>query len=133
MTAEPERQWRVGELSSATGITVRALHHYDELGLLVPSQRTSAGHRLYSERDVARLYRVLALRRLGFPLSEIAGLLDEDAPDLTATVRRHLERVEDDLRQAARLRTRLVGMLEALERLCSRTWRSFLKRWRRWR
>jgi len=44
-----DRCWRVGELASATGLTIKALHHYDGLGLLVPSQRTSAGHRLYGD------------------------------------------------------------------------------------
>jgi DNA-binding transcriptional MerR regulator len=70
MSYVEERRWKVGELARATGLTVRALHHYDELGLLVPSERTQAGHRLYGEDDVRRLYRVVALRHLGLPLSE---------------------------------------------------------------
>jgi DNA-binding transcriptional MerR regulator len=70
------RYWKVGELAGATGLTVRALHHYDRLGLLVPSQRTHAGHRLYGEADVSRLYHVLALRDLGFSLAEVGELLD---------------------------------------------------------
>jgi len=78
MTAAHDRRWKVGELAEATGLTVRALHHYDEVGLLVPSERTSAGHRLYDEQDVRRLYRVLALRELGLGLDEIASLLDDD-------------------------------------------------------
>jgi len=45
MSAEDDRRWRVGELAGVTGLTVRALHHYDAIGLLVPSQRTSGGHR----------------------------------------------------------------------------------------
>lgn len=59
MTEQPAR-WRVGQLAGATGVTVRSLHHYDEIGLLVPSEQTTAGHRLYSEADVQRLYRILA-------------------------------------------------------------------------
>lgn len=62
--------WRVGALAELTGLTVRALHHYDHLGLLRPSQRTPAGHRLYTADDVARLYRINLLRRLGFPLNQ---------------------------------------------------------------
>jgi len=53
-----DRCWRVGELASATGLTIKALHHCDGLGLLIPSQRTSAGHRLYGDADVQRLYRM---------------------------------------------------------------------------
>ena len=126
MTAGSERQWRVGELAEATGVTIRALHHYDKLGLLVPSRRTTAGHRLYAERDVRRLYRVLALRALGFPLSEIARLLDDDAPDLTATVRRHLQRVARELEQSERLHIRLVEMLSALEQALQPTIDEFI-------
>ncbi len=74
------RTWKVGELAKQTGLTVRTLHHYDEIGLLKPSRRTRSGHRLYGEADVQRLYRILALRRLGFALSEIETVLDADRP-----------------------------------------------------
>ena len=97
MGASNDKRWKVGELARATGVTVRALHHYDELGLLVPCERTGSGHRLYAEEDIRRLYRILALRRLGFPLHEIASLLDDGSLSLADTVRRHLERVERDL------------------------------------
>ena len=50
-----DRGWKVGELAKATGLTVRALHHYDDFGLLVPTERTDAGHRVYAEKDVRRL------------------------------------------------------------------------------
>jgi len=66
----------VGELSRLTGVTVRALHHYDEIGLIVPSERTAAGYRLYDEGDVKRLHQVLVLRELGVPLEAIAAALD---------------------------------------------------------
>lgn len=52
-----DQAWKVGALARAAGLTVRTLHHYDHIGLLSPSARTGAGHRLYSEADVARLYR----------------------------------------------------------------------------
>jgi len=94
---------------------VRALHHYDNVGLLVPLERTPAGHRLYSELDVARLYRILALRRLGLGLDEIASLLDGGVT-LVETVRRHLEQVERELEQQHRLRERLRLSLASLER-----------------
>lgn len=71
---------------------MRALHHYDDIGLLVPSQRTFAGHRLYAEPEVQRLYRILAWRRLGLGLEEIGALLDAGGVSLVETVRRHLGR-----------------------------------------
>lgn len=71
----------VGELSRLTGVTVRALHHYDEIGLVVPSHRTAAGYRLYDEEDVRRLQQVLVLREVGVPLEEIARAIDGGARD----------------------------------------------------
>jgi DNA-binding transcriptional MerR regulator len=70
------RTYRVGEVARRFGLTVRALHHYDERGLLVPSARSAAGYRLYGEDDLARLVEILALRALGLPLDRIAALLD---------------------------------------------------------
>jgi MerR family transcriptional regulator, thiopeptide resistance regulator len=67
----------VGELSRISGVTVRTLHHYDEIGLVVPTQRTSANYRLYSDDDVLRLQQVLVFRELGMPLDEISGVLDD--------------------------------------------------------
>ena len=116
VSAAGNKRWNVGDLTKETGLTARALHHYDKLGLLVPSERTNAGHRLYAEGDVQRLYRIFALRQLGLPLAEIAALLDSEDPGLTATVRRHLERVERDLEHGERLRRCLVHILDALER-----------------
>jgi DNA-binding transcriptional MerR regulator len=69
------RSWRVGELAKATGLSVRSLHHYDAIGLLQPTRRSSAGHRLYSEADVRRLHRVLALRGFGLSLTEVGQVL----------------------------------------------------------
>jgi DNA-binding transcriptional MerR regulator len=76
MTAQEAQAWKVGQLAAETGLTVRALHHYDHLGLVRPSARTPAGYRLYVEPDVERLYRVLALRQLGLPLDAIGRVLD---------------------------------------------------------
>ncbi len=115
MDESEDRRWKVGELAKATGLTVRTLHHYDDVGLLVPWTRTSAGHRLYAGQDVRRLYHILALRRLGLSLEEIASLLDDDV-SLVETVRRHLEQVERALEHQHRLAQRLRQILDALER-----------------
>ncbi|MEV4346792.1 MerR family transcriptional regulator [Actinoplanes sp. NPDC049596] len=78
----------VGRVAELAGVTVRTLHHYDEIGLLRPSTRTAAGHRAYSAGDVERLREVLAYRRLGFGLREIAALVDDPATDAVAHLRR---------------------------------------------
>jgi MerR family transcriptional regulator, thiopeptide resistance regulator len=66
----------VSEVSTLAGVTVRTLHHYDEVGLVVPSGRTEAGYRLYAPGDLQRLQLVLFYRELGFSLAEIGRLLD---------------------------------------------------------
>jgi len=108
-----DEQYRIGELARAAGVTVRALHHYDKLGLLVPSFR-SHGHRLYTAADVQRLYRLLALRELGLPLGEIGSVLDADDA-LSGTVRKHLDHVQRRLEQLEALRQRLTWLLAALD------------------
>jgi DNA-binding transcriptional MerR regulator len=78
----------VGRLAELAGVTVRTLHHYDEIGLVRPSERTAAGYRAYSADDVERLREVLAYRRLGFGLREIADLVGDVATDAVAHLRR---------------------------------------------
>ena len=102
--------WKVGELAGATGLTVRTLHHYDEIGLLRPSRRTPKGHRLYGEADVARLQQVTSLRQLGFALEQIRDLLDRRGVSPREIVELHLARVRE---QTALQRT----LCERLERI----------------
>ena len=109
------KRWKVGELAAATGLTVRTLHHYDEIGLLVPSEHTESGHRLYSGTDVTKLYRIAALRNLGMSLEDIAAWF-EQGDDPAKLVRRHLEEVQRQLELNRRLRDRLVQILDALDR-----------------
>jgi MerR family transcriptional regulator, thiopeptide resistance regulator len=110
-----DRTWRIGELARETGLTVRALHHYDQLGLLSPLSRTAGGHRCYTSGDVRRLHRIVALRSLGISLEEIRTLLDGE-PDPTGLLRRQLDAVEERIRSAASLRTRLLDVLDSLGR-----------------
>jgi DNA-binding transcriptional MerR regulator len=105
---------RIGELAQQAGVTVRTLHHYDELGLLTPSERTHGGHRVYAADDVRRLYRLLALRGLGLPLEEIGPLLERE-DGVAETVRRHLDRVDHQLGALRALRARLSRLLDALD------------------
>jgi DNA-binding transcriptional MerR regulator/uncharacterized glyoxalase superfamily protein PhnB len=115
MTAASEETGRrVGELAKATGLTVRTLHYYEEVGLLVASKRTDAGHRLYSDTDVERLYRICLLRRLGLPLDEIARALDEPAWDLRAALATHLRQVEQRIEATGRLRNHLVRLVDSI-------------------
>ena len=86
-TTRVESPLTVGQVAERYGVTVRTLHHYDEIGLLTPSGRTAAGYRLYTGDDVTRLQHVVVYRRLGFALEDIALLLEH--PD---SVESHLRR-----------------------------------------
>jgi MerR family transcriptional regulator, thiopeptide resistance regulator len=109
------RSWQVGELAAATGLTVRTLHHYDAIGLLSPSGRTGAGYRLYGPGDVARLYRICLLRRLGLSLAEIGSALDEPEWSLQSAMRRHHLELDRKLTLGRRLQRRLAAMISTLD------------------
>ncbi len=98
----------VGRVAELTGVTVRTLHHYDEIGLVHPSARTAAGYRAYSTGDVERLRDVLAYRRLGFGLREIADLVDDPTTDAVA----HLHRLRGLLREQ---RDRAAALVTAID------------------
>jgi MerR family transcriptional regulator, thiopeptide resistance regulator len=104
----------VGELSRLTGVTVRALHHYDEIGLVRPSQRSAAGYRIYGERDVLRLQQVLVLRELGVPLDEIAAAIDR-ATDRAALLRKHREALVEKRGRIDAMLTAVDAALRVLE------------------
>jgi DNA-binding transcriptional MerR regulator len=72
--ANPSR--KIGELADALGVAVRTQHYYEEIDLLVPSERTDAGHRLHGPSEVERLYRICLLRQLGLPLDGVRTSLD---------------------------------------------------------
>jgi DNA-binding transcriptional MerR regulator len=84
----------VGEVSELAGVTIRTLHHYDEIGLLRPSGRSEGGYRLYGHADLERLQEIVVWRQLGFSLTEVQGLLDQPGHDRGAALRRQRELVE---------------------------------------
>ncbi len=106
---------RIGAVARAAGMTVRTLRHYDEIGLLVPSGRTDGGYRLYSGDDVRRLYRIVALRRLGFGLGDVAAMLARDGDDPRPVIREQIDRLGAQIEAAGRLRDDLRLLLASLE------------------
>src|SRR5438270_4283490 len=107
---------KVGELARRTGLTIRALHHYDEIGLLQPSLHTEAGHRLYTAGDIARLQQVLSLRQLGFSLEEVRDCLDRPGFSPLEVIGLHLARLREQMESHRRLCERL-DAIAALLRL----------------
>jgi DNA-binding transcriptional MerR regulator len=112
--------WKVGDLAVGAGLTVRTLHHYDQIGLLSPSGRTgsnhASGHRLYTAADVARLQQILSLKQLGFGLEQIREYLARDDYDPRQVVRLHLERVRGQADELRQLADRLAALADALDR-----------------
>jgi MerR family transcriptional regulator, thiopeptide resistance regulator len=98
---------KVGELAKRTGLTVRALHHYDSIGLLHPSGRSVGGYRLYNRDDVARLHGIQTLRQLGVPLAEVAQLLDGGASCLQVILARQMRTLDQEISRTQALRDRL--------------------------
>ncbi|WP_309505643.1 MerR family transcriptional regulator, partial [Streptomyces phytophilus] len=100
-------------MAELAGVSVRTLHHYDEIGLVRPSARTAAGYRAYAAADVERLREVLGYRRLGFGLREIAELVDDPATDAVAHLRRLRGLLLAQRERAAAMVTALDRELEA--------------------
>ncbi len=101
---------KVGELSRRTGLTVRTLHHYDEIGLLRPTLHTDSGHRLYTERDLARLQQVISLRQLGFSLDEVRDCLKRTDFSPLDIISLHITRLREQIALQQQLSARLEGI-----------------------
>ena len=79
--------YMINEISKLTGVSIRMLHHYDKIGLLVPSKRNNSNYRVYSEEDVARLYQILLFKELEFSLKDIKSILDDEGFDKEEALR----------------------------------------------
>jgi DNA-binding transcriptional MerR regulator len=101
----------VGAVAALTGVSVRTLHHYDHIGLVVPSVRTPAGYRGYTDADIERLHLVLVYRSVGMPLDEIRALLDNSGADVHEHLRRQHELL---LEQAERLQHTIKAVEELM-------------------
>ncbi|MGA8209807.1 MAG: MerR family transcriptional regulator [Nocardioidaceae bacterium] len=112
---------KVGELARAAGLSIRTVRYYDQIGLLTPSRRSPAGHRLYDDADVQRLYQVCLLRRTGLALAEIRKALDEPGWDLRQAMLAHLDLIDRQQAIGATLRRRLAAMVTATDPASSPT------------
>ncbi|WP_084502333.1 MerR family transcriptional regulator [Microbacterium indicum] len=124
MSANEERRMHIGEVAERTELSLRTLRHYDDVGLIVPSERTDGGFRLYTERDVERLLLIRRMKPLGFSLEQMGEVLasrdalERDPRDPAA--RAALETfVEDARSRRERLASQLSAADELLERLAT--------------
>jgi len=109
-------KYLVHEFSRLTKITVRALHFYDQIGLLPPADHSSGGARLYTEKDLVRLQQILTLKFMRFPLKQINSLLDQPGYSVKKALRIQVQAVEEEigrLKQASRALRETIGLLES--------------------
>ncbi len=109
MGQSEEKLFQAREFAKLSGVTVRALHHYDRLGLLKPSRHTRAGYRLYSENDVERLEQIVALKFIGLSLKQIKEVLSRKSLDLASTLQQQRQAIEEK-------RNRLDLAIKAIQR-----------------
>ncbi|ARF64065.1 MerR family transcriptional regulator [Streptomyces violaceoruber] len=105
----------VGQTSARLGVTVRALHHWDEIGLARPSLRTAAGYRLYTAGDLERLHRVVVYRELGLGLDRIRAVIDDATTDVPGALRAQRAQVAERIDRLQRLIGGLDRMIDAHE------------------
>lgn len=98
---------KIGDLAKQTGLSIRTLHYYDEIGLLSPSHRTDVGYRLYNNQDIIRLQQIVSLRQLGFSLKEIHECLKDPDLSLQQTIDLHRARVQEQMSLSRTLLKRL--------------------------
>ena len=109
------RFWRVSEVAKLAHVTERTLHYYDEIGLLIPSERRANGYRLYSRTDLERLQQILLLRELEFGLDAIRGLIDAPAHERHAAMRAQRDVLSARLRKTEAVLRAVDRILHAME------------------
>jgi MerR family transcriptional regulator, thiopeptide resistance regulator len=107
-----EQLYRVGAFAALTGVSIRTLHHYDQLGLLRPSARSEAGYRLYSQQDLLCLQQILTLRYLGFSLKQIGKLLRRPDFDLVASMNIQRGVLRERIAELERIQAALSELLD---------------------
>jgi MerR family transcriptional regulator, thiopeptide resistance regulator len=105
--------YSVGQVAGFAGVTVRTLHHYDGIGLLSPTGRSRAGHRRYDDGDLDRLQQILFYRELGFPLDDIAALLDDPESDPREHLRRQHALLSGRIAELQRMAAAVETAMEA--------------------
>ncbi|MGC5324217.1 MerR family transcriptional regulator [Brevibacillus sp. SYSU BS000544] len=100
--------WKVGELAKLTGLTIRTLRYYDQIGLFSPSGYSDSGHRLYNEEDLSRLHQILALKELNLSLDEVKSVLLGENYNPIEVVSQQIRLIKDNIR----IQQKLLGELE---------------------
>jgi DNA-binding transcriptional MerR regulator len=118
---------QVGELSKRTGVTIRTLHHYDEIGLLKPSSYSGSGYRLYTAADITRLQQILSLRQLGFSLDEIRNCLNGANFSPSEVIRLHVARLQEQIESQLALSEKLATIATSFQSVNEISTEEFLR------
>ncbi|MBI4779798.1 MAG: MerR family transcriptional regulator [Oscillatoriophycideae cyanobacterium NC_groundwater_1537_Pr4_S-0.65um_50_18] len=105
---------KVGDLAKQTGVSVRTLHYYDEIGLLSPSHRTESGYRLYGKENILRLQQIVSLRQIGLSLEEIRECLEQQSFSFDRVIQLHTARLREQIELSQKLLNRLEAIAQAV-------------------
>ncbi|OXL81946.1 MULTISPECIES: MerR family transcriptional regulator [Paenibacillus] len=109
------KTWKVGEIAKLTGLTVRTLHHYDEIGLLHPTLTSEKGHRLYVEDDLQRLHHIILLKQLGISLEEVKRSVTDPEFNPLHLLEHQLARINEHIQMQLDVRDRLNNIYSLMQ------------------
>jgi DNA-binding transcriptional MerR regulator len=108
------KAYTVSQLATMAGVSVRTLHHYDQIGLLKPAGRTEAGYRLYGEQELLRLQQILFFKELDMPLGEVRQILDDPGFDQVTALEQHRQALQRRMKRLTRLLTTIDRTIDRL-------------------
>ncbi|UNM96769.1 MerR family DNA-binding transcriptional regulator [Ignatzschineria rhizosphaerae] len=117
--------WKVGELAKLANISVRTLHHYEDIGLLIPIERTASGYRLYDENNVLKLMQILCLSRVGIPLQEVDIALKAYPEGILNILKQQLRVLSTEIYALQQLESQLASIVEKILSNQMPTWQDW--------
>lgn len=117
--------WKVGELAKLANISVRTLHHYEEIGLLIPIERTASGYRLYDENNVLKLMQILCLSRVGMSLQEVDIALKAYPEGILNILKQQLRVLSTEIYALQQLESQLANIVEKILSNQMPTWQDW--------
>ena len=105
---------KIREISEKSGVTIRTLHHYHDIGLLIPEEVTEAGHRLYTYNDIIRLQKIISLKQFGFMLEKIKTILDTRNFEPIEIIQMQIQAIEENLSSQMKLKAQLETIMSIL-------------------
>lgn len=107
--------YKISEVAKLSGVSVRMLHHYDNIGLLIPSEKSDKNYRLYSDEDIKRLYQILIFKELEFSLKEIKNILDDENFDREKALRLQRELIVEKRKRMDNILNSIDEVIDNLE------------------